>query len=184
MKKDFLQESSPLTNYMYFHGTARENFKLEKPSFEHPFYVTADVHYAMAFSTKTHSSTDNNEEGENDRDFEIEFRETNDNNYIYIVSLKPEAKLIDFRDPGSEEYNKVVNLFSKTPVLRTIFKFCSRRNDHMSQMGLDIYTVFEDFMALINRINYDLTIMEDPKSNHPENSLNFLHTLDLYKKDE
>lgn len=41
---------------LYFHGSseARVN-QLKAPSARHPFYVTPDLHYAMAFCTKDDS---------------------------------------------------------------------------------------------------------------------------------
>lgn len=41
---------------IYFHGSSEARVeKLEAPSFLHPFYVTSDLHYAMAFCTKSQS---------------------------------------------------------------------------------------------------------------------------------
>ena len=43
---------------IYFHGSSEARVeKLEAPTFEHPFYVTSDLHYAMAFCTKNCSNT-------------------------------------------------------------------------------------------------------------------------------
>ena len=43
---------------IWFHGSSEARVtQLDAPSFEHPFYVTSDLHYAMAFCTKSSSST-------------------------------------------------------------------------------------------------------------------------------
>jgi hypothetical protein len=85
---------------LYFHGSSEARVdKLQAPSFEHPFYVTSDLHYAMAFCTKSQSMT-----GDwTDRD--LSFKPANEN-YVYVVTLNPSMKVFDFRDQRSFEFKR------------------------------------------------------------------------------
>ena len=50
----FLAETEIDKSKIYFHGSSEARVeKLEAPSCKHPFYVTPDLHYAMAFCTKS-----------------------------------------------------------------------------------------------------------------------------------
>ena len=53
-----LNEKEVDISKIYFHGSSEAKVdRLEAPSYEHPFYVTSDLHYAMAFCTKNCSNT-------------------------------------------------------------------------------------------------------------------------------
>lgn len=91
---------------IYFHGSSEARVDhLEAPSFEHPFYVTSDLHYAMAFCTKSQSSTG---------DYEVKKTFTPaDQNYVYVVTLKPTCQVFDFRDKSSPEFKKLYSIIDK-----------------------------------------------------------------------
>lgn len=56
--KHFLTETKIDSRKLYFHGSSESRVnELKAPSFEHPFYVTTDLHYAMAYCTKSASNT-------------------------------------------------------------------------------------------------------------------------------
>lgn len=95
MHKDLVNESKIDTRKLYFHGSSEKRVtKLDPPSFEHPFYVTTDLHYAMAFCTKSSSSTG--------KYVDIEKKFTpSDSNYVYVVTLKPNCKVLDYRRESS-----------------------------------------------------------------------------------
>ena len=58
MHKRQISESAIDKKQIFYHGSAKEKMsKFDAPSFIHPFYVTADPEYALAFATKRHSST-------------------------------------------------------------------------------------------------------------------------------
>ena len=53
-----LNETKIDASKIYFHGSSEARVQaLAAPSYEHPFYVSPDLHYAMAFCTKDTSST-------------------------------------------------------------------------------------------------------------------------------
>lgn len=138
----FLNESKIDLNQLYFHGSAKEKMtKVEKPSFEHPFYVTADIDYAMAFSTKTRSSTGHSENS-------IQFSKTKDNNYVYIMLLNPNAEFIDIRDIKNTEFDELSKVLPPYIVERlnkvaeksyTDRKFIA----HVDGIGNDIWYIFD-----------------------------------------
>ena len=93
-------------NLIYFHGSSEAKVeKLEAPSFEHPFYVTSDLHYAMAFCTKNCSNTG---EWNSQKIFTPASQ-----NYVYVVSLKPDCQIFDFRDKESQEFKKLYKIIDK-----------------------------------------------------------------------
>ncbi len=89
--KSKLLESTLDMSKLYFHGSSEAKAKsLQAPSCLHPFYVSSDLHYAMAFCTKTHSSTGK---------YEIDKKFTPSNeNYAYVMTINPSCKVFDFRD--------------------------------------------------------------------------------------
>ena len=90
-KKQRLLESRLDMSKLYFHGSSEARAKsLQAPSRLHPFYVSSDLHYAMAFCTKTQSSTGK---------YDIAKKFTpSDENYAYVVTMNPRCKVFDFRD--------------------------------------------------------------------------------------
>jgi hypothetical protein len=98
-----LNETKIDASKLYFHGSSEPKIsKLDAPSFEHPFYVTTDLHYAMAFCTKTQSST-----GEY-ASKKLNFTPSSQN-YVYVVSLNPSIKLLDFRDHSSKQFKAAMS---------------------------------------------------------------------------
>ena len=99
-----MRQSKVDTSAIWFHGSSEARVsKLEAPSFEHPFYVTSDLHYAMAFCTKKQSNTGDYTHRE------LKFTPA-EQNYVYAVTLKPTIKVFDFRDHETTEF---VQVFSK-----------------------------------------------------------------------
>ena len=102
----FLVETEIDKSKIYFHGSSEARVeKLEAPSCKHPFYVTPDLHYAMAFCTKSQSST-------GDYDVEKTFTPSS-KNFVYVVSIKPSCNVFDFRDKASLEFKKLYSIVDK-----------------------------------------------------------------------
>lgn len=91
---------------IWFHGSSESKVdKLDAPSFLHPFYITSDLHYAMAFCTKTSSNTG-----------EYQQKKTYtppDKNYVYVVTVDPKCNVLDFRDHSTEEFKKLFTIIDK-----------------------------------------------------------------------
>ena len=106
MHKRQISESAIDKKQIFYHGSAKEKMsKFDAPSFTHPFYVTADPEYALAFATKRHSSTGHDAEGT-----KIEFAKTDANTYVYIMTLNDKSKFVDIRRYDSNEFKEVLNL--------------------------------------------------------------------------
>ena len=105
-------------NAVFFHGSSEERMtRIDKPSYEHPFYVTVDIHYAMAFCTKSESSTGEWEEGAHKH-----FTPANDN-FVYVVSLKDDAEFYDFRKDSHGDAFPIM----KKIIPEKVIKFVRRR---------------------------------------------------------
>lgn len=91
---------------IWFHGSSEARInQIQSPSFEHPFYVTTDLHYAMAFCTKDSSNT-------GDWDVQKTFTPASQN-YVYVVSLKPNCKIFDFRNQKNSEFKELYKIIDK-----------------------------------------------------------------------
>lgn len=124
--------SKPARNCLYFHGSSEARVSsLKTPSFEHPFYVTSDLHYAMAFCTKDCSQTGDWEE-------EKTFTPASQN-YVYVVTLKPGCNLFDFRDHSSAEFKKLYKV-----VDQELVEWIVKRNSK----SFDMSDIFEFVAAL------------------------------------
>ena len=101
-----LNETKVDLSKIYFHGSSEPKIsKLDAPSYEHPFYVTTDLHYAMAFCTKKCSSTG---------DWGIQKTFTpSSQNFVYVVTLAPNCNVFDFRDKTSAEFKKFYSIIDK-----------------------------------------------------------------------
>lgn len=101
-----LNETKIDLSKIYFHGSSEPKLsKLDAPSYEHPFYVTTDLHYAMAFCTKNSSST-------GDWDIQKTFTPSSQN-FVYVVTLAPNCNVFDFRDKKNTEFNKFYSIIDK-----------------------------------------------------------------------
>lgn len=96
-------------NGLYYHGSSEAKVKrISPPSYKHPFYLTTDLHYAMAFCTKSMSST-----GE----YDVQKSYTPaDSNFVYVVTLKPNCKIFDFRDRSSAEFADFYKILDRSLV--------------------------------------------------------------------
>jgi hypothetical protein len=103
----YLVETKVDQSKLYFHGSSEAKVdKLQAPSFRHPFYVTSDLHYAMAFCTKIQSQT-------GDYNEEKIYNKNPDENFVYVVTLKSTCKVFDFRDHTTVEFEKLFKLFDE-----------------------------------------------------------------------
>ena len=130
---DILDETKIDQSKVYFHGSseARVN-QLKAPSTRHPFYVTPDLHYAMAFCTKDDSQTGDYED-------EDKIYTPASQNFVYCVSLKPTCKAFDFRDHNSSEFKKLYKV-----VDQEIVEWVVKRNSK----NFDMSDIFEFVVAL------------------------------------
>ena len=102
-----LSETKIDISKIYFHGSSEARVaKLEAPSYEHPFYVTTDLHYAMAFCTKDSSSTG---EWKGHSKKYTPYSQ----NFVYAVTLKTDCNVFDFRDKKSSEFKKFYDVIDK-----------------------------------------------------------------------
>ena len=102
-----LNETKIDMSKIYFHGSSEARVaKLEAPSYEHPFYVTTDLHYAMAFCTKDSSSTG---EWKGHSKKYTPYSQ----NFVYAVTLKTDCNVFDFRDKKSSEFKKFYDVIDK-----------------------------------------------------------------------
>lgn len=133
--RQLVLESQIDTTQLWFHGSSEARVQeLAAPSFRHPFYVTTDLHYAMAFCTKSQSMT-----GEYD-DRELKFTPASQN-FVYVVTLNPAIKVFDFRAQDSAEFRKV---FSKIIDL-DLFDWAADQDKSLDRC--DIY----DFCAIVDQ---------------------------------
>lgn len=101
-----LNETKIDTSKIYFHGSSEARVQtLEAPSYEHPFYISPDLHYAMAFCTKDSSST-------GEYSIKKEFTPFSQN-FVYVVTLNPSCKVFDFRNHDSAEFKKIYKIIDK-----------------------------------------------------------------------
>ena len=118
---------------LYFHGSSEAKVDhLQAPSFKHPFYVTPDLHYAMAFCTKDDSQTGDYEDEE-------KIYTPASQNFVYCVSLKPTCKAFDFRDHSSTEFKKLYKV-----VDQELVEWVVKRNSR----SFDMSDIFEFVAAL------------------------------------
>ena len=130
---ELLNETKIDQSKVYFHGSseARVN-QLKAPSTRHPFYVTPDLHYAMAFCTKDDSQTGDYED-------EDKIYTPASQNFVYCVSLKPTCKAFDFRDHNSTEFKKLYKVIDQELV-----EWVVKRNSR----SFDMSDIFEFVAAL------------------------------------
>lgn len=130
---ELLDETKIDQSKVYFHGSseARVN-QLKVPSARHPFYVTPDLHYAMAFCTKDDSQTGDYED-------EDKIYTPASQNFVYCVSLKPTCKAFDFRDHNSTEFKKLYKV-----VDQELVEWVIKRNSR----SFDMSDIFEFVAAL------------------------------------
>lgn len=130
---ELLDETKIDQSKVYFHGSseARVN-QLKAPSARHPFYVTPDLHYAMAFCTKNDSQTGDYED-------EDKVYTPASQNFVYCVSLKPTCKAFDFRDHSSTEFKKLYKV-----VDQELVEWVVKRNSR----NFDMSDIFEFVAAL------------------------------------
>lgn len=130
---ELLDETKIDQSKVYFHGSseARVN-QLKAPSARHPFYVTPDLHYAMAFCTKDDSQTGDYED-------EDKIYTPASQNFVYCVSLKPTCKAFDFRDHSSTEFKKLYKVIDQELVGWVV-----KRNSR----SFDMSDIFEFVAAL------------------------------------
>jgi hypothetical protein len=103
----YLVETKVDQSKLYFHGSSEAKVdKLQATSFRHPFYVTSDLHYSMAFCTKIQSQT-------GDYNEEKIYNKNPDENFVYVVTLKSTCKVFDFRDHTTVEFEKLFKLFDE-----------------------------------------------------------------------
>ena len=102
-----LNETKIDISKIYFHGSSESRVtQLEAPSYEHPFYVTTDLHYAMAFCTKDSSSTGEWKD-------KTKTYTPYSQNFVYVVTLKSDCNVFDFRDKKSSEFKKFYDVIDK-----------------------------------------------------------------------
>lgn len=132
-----LNEATIDPTKLYFHGSSEARVDhLDAPSYEHPFYVTSDLHYAMAFCTKQMSST-----GEW-KGITKTFTPA-DKNYVYIVTMDKSAKLFDFRDRKNKEFADLAKVIP-TWILKKVIG---------NMMATDIYDFCVDlYFGIIKHI--------------------------------
>lgn len=120
---------------LWFHGSSESRVsKFDPPSFLHPFYVSADLHYAMAFCTKTGSSTG---------DYEQQKTYTSsDKNYVYVVTIDPKCNVFDFRDHSTSEFKKLFKIIDKD-VYDWLQSFTSKKDG-----TIDFQDIYEFCIAL------------------------------------
>ncbi len=130
---ELLDETKIDQSKVYFHGSseARVN-QLKAPSTRHPFYVTPDLHYAMAFCTKDDSQTGDYED-------EDKIYTPASQNFVYCVSLKPTCRAFDFRDHNSTEFKKLYKV-----VDQELVEWVVKRNSR----SFDMSDIFEFVAAL------------------------------------
>ena len=109
----------------YFHGSSGPKLKkLDEPTCRHPFYVTSDLHYAMAFCTKSHSQT-----GEYEKE-EKTFNLNPDDNFVYIVKIKPNINVFKFKANELNIFSKellewITKINQNTFDFDDIYEFCN-----------------------------------------------------------
>lgn len=97
----YLKEDRLDVSKLYFHGSkSPRKSDIEKPSTRYPFYITTDLHYSMAFATKSNSSVGG--------DRALRFGDTG---YVYVIAVNPSAEMFDFRKDSKSGH----------PVMRKIF---------------------------------------------------------------
>ena len=130
---ELLAETKIDQRKVYFHGSSEARVtQLKAPSTKHPFYVTPDLHYAMAFCTKDDSQTGDYED-------EVKIYTPASQNFVYCVSLKPTCKAFDFRDHSSTEFKKLYKV-----VDQELVEWVVKRNSR----SFDMSDIFEFVAAL------------------------------------
>ena len=131
--KKAICESKVDKNAVFFHGSSEERMtRIDKPSYEHPFYVTDDIHYAMAFCTKSGSSTGDWEGGAH------KHFTPSDDNFVYVVSLKDDAEFYDFRKDSHGDAFPIMKKIIPEKVIKFVRKRLRADSDEIDTH--DIYT--------------------------------------------
>lgn len=119
---------------VYFHGSSEARMsKIDAPSFKHPFYVTPDIDYAMAFCTKSSSST-----GDWGANVQKKYTPAN-SNFVYVVTLKPDANLFDFRDSKSPEFKDLAKSIPQE-IIDYVFESEGEHTTDIYVFTVDLYT--------------------------------------------
>lgn len=116
---NILSEDSIDTQKVYFHGSkSAKKTAIDKPSCRYPFYITSDLHYAMAFATKGFSSVGGNRH--------IDYGSSG---YVYVISINSRAKVYDFRRDSSSGFPVFSKIFPKNLIEVVMQNFDSPPTD-------------------------------------------------------
>lgn len=133
-------------NTIFFHGSAKPLMrKLDAPSFEHPFFVTADLYFANIFAQMRKLATGN-------YDYEVKFTEPGDDTYIYVVSVSRDIEIIDLAE--KKDYDTVLQTFP--PIVSKVFslsddnyRFNTAKHKGSRANMYSLYTDIREFMHLV-----------------------------------
>jgi len=133
MKKTICETAVDLSK-VYFHGSSEAKMsKIDAPSFKHPFYVTPDIDYAMAFCTKSSSNT-----GDWGSEHQRKYTPAS-SNYVYVITLKQDANLFDFRKYDSAEFKDLMKAIPKT-LVEYVLESEGKPTSDIYVFTVDLYT--------------------------------------------
>ena len=145
-----IYESKVDATNLYFHGSFKKMSSIDAPTYEKPFCVTNDPHYAMSFSQFDYSKNS-------------DVPPVNKNGgFVYVVSLNQQAEFVDFRKATLASKSEFFDVFPKKFIVAAMNMIYSSQGEKEQKpveayhgTGNDIWYLGDKLMNIVHAIEWE-----------------------------